>query len=274
MKSKQSEIPLSHLQLTKKTESAATRSKMFIILSLSALLILTNFYVSLASQPPSKSRISKSVNRLDFLTNKEKQNLTLSIYTGAKDALLDFSGAIGTENMLEVISSKQGLQGDKKRLLNSYQKALKENLPVPLVTKTTIRMLRSGAPFSTVLARIDGQINLLRKISLYLNNSSLYLTYQHKAELIDTLAESIVTYSRQHQTSSNATTSPNATDQLKQTLHNMVKFSSLPVSMGGNAGAKGAADSNNGNTQLSNFLNSEGTISDLARLAEDYGSTQ
>jgi|GEM_PF-3584069 len=272
MKSKQPGFPLYHLQLTNETERAANRSKIVLILSLSALLILTNFCVSLASQPPSKSRISKSVNRLGFLTKNEKQNLTLSIYTGAKDALLGFSGAIGTETMLEVISSKQGLQGDKKRLLNSYQKALRENLPVPLVTKTIIRMLRSGAPFSTVLARIDGQINLLRKIRRYLDRSSLYLTYQHKAELIDTLAESIVTYSRQHQSSNNAKASPDATSQLKQTLHNMVKFSSLPVSMGGNPGAKGAAGSNAGNTQLSNFLNSESTISDLARLAEDYSS--
>lgn len=261
-----------YLQLTRNSDSVVFLGKIFTILSLSALLILTNFCVSLASQPPRKSRISKSVNRLSFLTKNEKQNLTLSIYTGAKDALLDFSGAIGTETMLEAISSKQGLQGDKKRLLNSYQKALRENLPVPLVTKTTIRMLRSGAPFSTVLTRIDGQINLLRKISRYLNKSSLYLTYQHRAELIETLAESIVTYSRQHQTSNNAKTSPNATDQLKQTLYNMVKFSSLPVSMGGNAGAKGAAGSNTGNTQLSNFLNSESTISDLAKLAEDYSS--
>ncbi|MBS3789010.1 hypothetical protein KGY79_12550, partial [Candidatus Bipolaricaulota bacterium] len=78
-----------------------------------------------ARKGPSERQIKKAVNQLD-LTPREKENLILSIYTGAQDGLLDFSSEIGTKTLLKVLNSQGSGPQKKAQFIRKYQQAIEE----------------------------------------------------------------------------------------------------------------------------------------------------
>lgn len=263
--------------VTVKLEEMATADLVKNEFRLAGFIILSLLLISLAPQPgyasklPRENQIRKAVNKLSFLTYQRKENLTMSIYKGAQDGLLDFSSEIGTKNLLKVLNSREFTPREKTRFITKYQQAIEENLPLFLVTKTSIRMFKTGAPFNTVLSTINKQIDLLRKIRQYLdrNKTPLYLTYKNKATLIDILADSIVTFSRQ-QTGDDAGITSSKIEEFEQTLYNTVKFSTLPVTLQGASGVKGSSGSEKSNPQLAKFLRDKATIKELAKLSQEF----
>jgi len=255
-----------------KPGKSRTTIRLVLAFLLTLLIISSAVGLAVAEKVPSERRVRKAVEELNFLPEESKHNLVLSIRTGAKDGLLSFSGGIGTRTLLKVIASQNSPAQKKTQLIEIIQGAIKEDLPLFLVSKTAIRMLRTGAPFDTVLNYVRREIDLLSNISLYLkrDDAPLYLTYRNRARLIDTLAESVVTYTRQKSRSDDARITADELNHLERTLHNMVKFSSLPVSLQAGTGVKGGSGGKENNPQLASFLKDRGTIRDLAQLARDF----
>ena len=220
---------------------------------------------------PNEREIEKVVNGLSFLSSSEKQTFVESLQKGAQKGLLDFSSSVGTRTLLEALASQDWTDAAKADFIDIYRNTLKKNLPLFLITKTSIRLLRRGAPFSALKSTVTGEISLLVRIRDYVKEKGvpLYVTFRNEAMLIDTLAESVRIYLRRQNSTENAS-SAQALDQLKQTSYNILKFSSLPVSVGTESGSKGASAGDDVNPQLNNFLRKEETISELAKLADTF----
>ena len=220
---------------------------------------------------PSEREIEKVVNRLSFLSSSKKQTFVESLQKGAQKGLLDFSSSVGTKTLLKALTSQDWTDAEKTDFIDIYRNTLKKNLPLFLITKTSIRLLRRGAPFSALESTVIGEISLLVRIRDYIKEKGvpLYVTFRNEALLIDTLAESVRIYLRRQNSTEN-TSSKQALDQLKQTSYNILKFSSLPVSLGTGSGRKGGSAGDDVNPQLNNFLRKEETLSELAEIADTF----
>lgn len=251
-------------------------SAIFLLLTLTLIVIVfsgTLSFNACANSVPREKQVRTQVQRLDFLSAGQMRSLSSAIFKASQDGLLDYSSSVGTSTLLDALVNSQGSSGQKLEFIRLYQTSLSDNLPVFLITKASIRLLRRRAPFPTVLSTVRRQIHLLRRIKNYLQTEgvSLYLTYQHRYTLIDTLAESIEIYLRQQNGGSQASTG-NELAQLNQIMQNLIRVSSLPVSVGSNSGLKGTSGSTETNPQLSRFLNNQSTVEALVKIAEEFNT--
>jgi len=249
-----------------------------IIFLVSFLLILLFFLGSVtfnasANNVPRERSVRTQVERLDFLSARQMRSLPHTIIKAAQAGLLDYSSSVGTNTLLTALVNSRGSARQKSELIRLYQTSLSDNLPVFLITRTSIRLLRRRAPFTTVLSTVRRQIHLLRSIKDYVQTEgvSLYLTYQHKHALIDTLAETIEIFLRQQNGGSQEPTDSKFV-QLKQIMHNLIRVSALPVSLSSNSNVKGGEKSTDINPQLSRFLSNQSTIETLVRIAEEFNA--
>jgi len=246
------------------------RTNVAVITSAILLVILILFsgavsITTLGNVIPRENKVTTAVNQLSFLSDSEKQSLTLSIMKAAQNGLLNFSSSVGTNALLNALNQVGGSPSRKSQVIRLYQTTLQDNLPVFLLTKTSIRLLRRGAPLQTVLATARKEINVLHRVNSFLQQEgvTLYLTYQNRSVLIDTLAESIEIYSRQ-QNDNSGQSIEDKLNQLQQTTYRLINVSSLPVSVGTNSGGRTSSN----NAQLSQFLAKRQTIHKLLQIAQ------
>ncbi|MFP4589225.1 MAG: hypothetical protein ACLFN4_05685 [Candidatus Acetothermia bacterium] len=215
-----------------------------------------------------RKEIASAGDNLTFLSETERSSLIDSLHTGSQNELLDFSGSVGMKTFLEALQEAQWDQAEKLEIIQIYQNVLGEDLPVFFITKTGIRLLRTDAPFSTVRSTLDRQVQVLRQIETFLKREevNLFLTYQNRIQLIDTLAESLVTYVRQDDVPDDSEISSRDIERLKRTTHNLVRYSSLPSSLS-RSGVKGRGEDKGSNSRLDQFLKDQETFQELASIA-------
>ncbi len=248
----------------------ASRSLLTFLVAFLVLSFVPGPRYTFANDAPLEAEtVESAVQALDFLSETEKRSFSALLLAGERDGLLDFSGALGTEALLEAISSQPNSGKDKVEFVSLYEETLKEDLPVFLITKTSIRLLRRDAPLSTVLRTGRKERDLLARIDSYLEKRDVtpYLAFEDRALLVSTLAESLEIYSRQMSADGSAEGEGEDLGQLRQTIRNLVKFSDLPVSLGDNQNVRGGSSSGSTNEELEDFLQEEDTISDLALFA-------
>ncbi len=99
--------------------------RLVLVFFLALFIISPAARLAVAGKVPSERRVRKAVEKLNFLPEESKQNLVLSIRTGAKDGLLSFSGGIGTRTLLKVIASQNSPPQKKSQLIEILQGAIK-----------------------------------------------------------------------------------------------------------------------------------------------------
>ena len=239
-----------------------------------AFLLIFSFLFSMPSLVYGEDfEISKTSIRKAFLnlpiSSDQREYFVDCFFKGGSQKLLVFRGTVGFNSLLKTLESRNLPSNEIISLLNIFCGVVNRNLPIYMITSTSIRLLRKGATIQLLKSRIREEIYTLSEMSSFVQRQDLGLSNKNLSSLVNVLAETVELFIGKVMASSEVNFSD--LGQLQKTLDKTIKYSNLPVSFdsGGLLKSSNGGDSHTG---LVGFLRNPNTLDYLIELAREINN--